>query len=52
MENWSGSLESMAVNYQYTISQNTMYDFAIVGGGIVGLSTVMTLSRVYPDAQI
>ena len=52
MENWSGSLESMAVNYQYTISQNTMYDFAIVGGGIVGLSTAMTLSRVDPDAQI
>jgi (S)-2-hydroxyglutarate dehydrogenase len=29
-----------------------MYDFAIVGGGIVGLSTAMTLGRQYPDARI
>jgi (S)-2-hydroxyglutarate dehydrogenase len=29
-----------------------MYDFAIIGGGIVGLSTGMALSKRYPDAQI
>jgi (S)-2-hydroxyglutarate dehydrogenase len=29
-----------------------MYDFAIVGGGIVGLSTAMTLGQRYPDAKI
>lgn len=29
-----------------------MYDFAIIGGGIVGLSTAMTLGKRYPDAQI
>lgn len=29
-----------------------MYDFAIVGGGIVGLSTGMALGRLYPDARI
>lgn len=29
-----------------------MYDFAIVGGGIVGLSTGMALGRRYPDASI
>lgn len=29
-----------------------MYDFAIVGGGIVGLSTGMALSQRYPHAKI
>jgi (S)-2-hydroxyglutarate dehydrogenase len=29
-----------------------MYDFAIIGGGIVGLSTAMTLGQKYPDAKI
>jgi (S)-2-hydroxyglutarate dehydrogenase len=29
-----------------------MHDFAIVGGGIVGLSTGLALSRRYPDASI
>jgi L-2-hydroxyglutarate oxidase len=29
-----------------------MYDFAIVGGGIVGLSTGMELGQRYPDARI
>ncbi|MGO4890555.1 L-2-hydroxyglutarate oxidase [Anaerobacillus sp. MEB173] len=29
-----------------------MYDFAIVGGGIVGLSTGMALYEKYPDAKI
>ncbi|BAZ17329.1 FAD dependent oxidoreductase [Calothrix sp. NIES-4071] len=29
-----------------------MYDFAIIGGGIVGLSTAMTLGKRYPDARI
>lgn len=29
-----------------------MYDFAIIGGGIVGLSTAMTLGKRYPNAQI
>ncbi len=29
-----------------------MYDFAVVGGGIVGLSTAMTLSQRYPDARV
>lgn len=29
-----------------------MYDFAIVGGGIVGLSTGMTLGQCYPSARI
>ena len=29
-----------------------MYDFAIIGGGIVGLSTAMTLSQKYPDRKI
>lgn len=29
-----------------------MYDFAIVGGGIVGLSTAMALSIRYPDSKI
>lgn len=29
-----------------------MYDFSIVGGGIVGLSTGMALSRRYPKAKI
>ena len=28
------------------------YDYAIIGGGIVGLATAMTLSRRYPTAQI
>ncbi|NJN86897.1 MAG: L-2-hydroxyglutarate oxidase [Leptolyngbyaceae cyanobacterium SL_7_1] len=29
-----------------------MYDFAVIGGGIVGLSTAMALGQRYPDAQI
>jgi (S)-2-hydroxyglutarate dehydrogenase len=29
-----------------------MYDFVIIGGGIVGLSTGMELGKRYPDAQI
>jgi L-2-hydroxyglutarate oxidase len=29
-----------------------MYDFVIIGGGIVGLSTAMALGQRYPDAQI
>jgi L-2-hydroxyglutarate oxidase len=29
-----------------------MYDFAIIGGGIVGLSTGMALAERYPDAKI
>ncbi|MBW4615413.1 MAG: L-2-hydroxyglutarate oxidase [Desmonostoc vinosum HA7617-LM4] len=29
-----------------------MYDFAIAGGGIVGLSTAMALGKRYPDARI
>ena len=28
------------------------YDYAIIGGGIVGLATAMTLSRRYPTARI
>ncbi len=29
-----------------------MYDFVIVGGGIVGLSTSMALGKRYPKARI
>jgi (S)-2-hydroxyglutarate dehydrogenase len=29
-----------------------MYDFAIIGGGIVGLSSAMALGKCYPDARI
>ncbi|OUL24520.1 hydroxyglutarate oxidase [Nostoc sp. RF31YmG] len=29
-----------------------MYDFAIIGGGIVGLSTAMALGKRYPNARI
>ncbi len=29
-----------------------MYDFAIIGGGIVGLSTGMALGKSYPDSRI
>lgn len=29
-----------------------MYDFAIVGGGIIGMSTAMQLIEIYPDASI
>ena len=29
-----------------------MYDFAVIGGGIVGLSTAMTLGQQYPHAKI
>lgn len=29
-----------------------MYDFAIIGGGIVGLSTAMNLGKRYPNAHI
>lgn len=29
-----------------------MYDFAIIGGGIVGLSTAMALGQRYPEAKI
>lgn len=29
-----------------------MFDFAVIGGGIVGLSTAMTLGKRYPNARI
>ena len=29
-----------------------MFDFAIVGGGIVGLSTGMALTKRFPNAKI
>ncbi|MGH8374826.1 MAG: FAD-dependent oxidoreductase, partial [Pseudomonas sp.] len=29
-----------------------MYDFIIIGAGIVGMSTAMQLTQVYPDAKI
>ena len=29
-----------------------LYDFTIVGGGIVGLSTAMALGKIYPNAKI
>ncbi|GDX04169.1 L-2-hydroxyglutarate oxidase [Buttiauxella sp. A111] len=29
-----------------------MYDFVIIGGGIIGMSTAMQLIEVYPDARI
>ena len=29
-----------------------MYDFAIIGGGIVGLSTAMAIGQQYPDARL
>ncbi|HZG63201.1 MAG TPA: FAD-dependent oxidoreductase, partial [Rubrobacteraceae bacterium] len=29
-----------------------MYDFAVIGGGIVGLSTAWTLLRRYPGAGV
>lgn len=29
-----------------------MYDFVIIGGGIIGTSTAMQLIDVYPDARI
>ena len=28
-----------------------MYDFVIIGGGIIGMSTAMQLIDVYPDAR-
>ncbi|NJM59222.1 MAG: L-2-hydroxyglutarate oxidase [Oscillatoriales cyanobacterium RU_3_3] len=33
-------------------SSTDRYDFAVIGGGIVGLSTAMALGRRYPDASI
>ncbi|WP_019487919.1 L-2-hydroxyglutarate oxidase [Kamptonema formosum] len=35
-----------------TSPTQNLYDFAIIGGGIVGLSTAMALSRTYPDRRI
>ncbi len=29
-----------------------MYDFVIIGGGIIGMSTAMQLIEIYPDARI
>ena len=29
-----------------------MYDFIIIGGGIIGMSTAMQLIQAYPDSRI
>ena len=29
-----------------------MYDFIIIGGGILGMSTAMQLQRTYPDSRM
>lgn len=29
-----------------------MYDFVIIGGGIIGMSTAMQLIDLYPDAAL
>jgi len=34
------------------VTTQNLYDFAVIGGGIVGLSAAMALSRNYPDARI
>lgn len=43
-------------HYQRRISKRKgierMYDFVIIGGGIIGMSTAMQLIDVYPDARI
>ena len=35
-----------------TATTQNLYDFAVIGGGIVGLSAAMALSRNYADARI
>ncbi|OCR02819.1 hydroxyglutarate oxidase [Oscillatoriales cyanobacterium USR001] len=35
-----------------TVPTETLYDFTVIGGGIVGLSAAMALGQKYPDAQI
>ncbi|HHK5136526.1 TPA: FAD-dependent oxidoreductase, partial [Pseudomonas aeruginosa] len=29
-----------------------MYDFVIIGGGIIGMSTAMQLIKAYPESKI
>lgn len=38
--------------HRYSSVGNDMYDFIIIGGGIIGMSTAMQLIRTYPDSKM
>lgn len=46
-------MEGLVVNFsKIELTKKLMYDFTIIGGGIIGLSTAMTLGQNYPRAKI
>lgn len=38
--------------FLFSIERHPMYDFIIIGGGILGMSTAMQLKQAYPDRRI
>ena len=51
MQNYLG-LSLFKINYLRNFLQNNFYDIAIVGGGIIGLSTALNISNAHPKLRL